>query len=159
MEPVDMGHLLQSLRDMHAATSDNDDVELSMELINGKLMMVSGLEDRIIQVLRNLIGNAVSFSPPGGAIFLEAEQRGNMVTVTVEDEGPGIPAGLEEKIFNRFYQERPTEEKFGTHSGLGLSISKQIVETHGGSIWAENRISDRGDVVGARFTVQLPASS
>ena len=122
-------------------------------------MVVSGLEDRIVQVLRNLIGNAVSFSPPGGAVILKAKPQGNNVIVTVEDEGPGIPEGSENNIFNRFYQERPTEEKFGTHSGLGLSISKQIVETHGGQISAENRVSEGGEVLGARFTVQLPVSA
>jgi len=158
MEPVDMGRLLTSLRDMHAATADSTEVEFSMELANGTPMMVSGLEDRIVQVLRNLIGNAVSFSPPGGAIQLKASAEGKSVVVTVEDEGPGIPSGSEEKIFSRFYQERPTDEKFGTHSGLGLSISKQIIETHGGKIWAENRQAEDGDVQGARFTIQLPAS-
>ncbi len=117
-----------------------------------------GLEDRIIQVLRNLIANAVSFSPPGGTITLKAKSQDSAVVVIVEDEGPGIPEGSENNIFNRFYQERPINEKFGTHSGLGLSISKQIIETHGGWILAENRLSEQGEVMGARFTVQLPAT-
>lgn len=79
--------------------------------------------------------------------------------VIVEDQGPGIPCGKERDIFNRFYTERPAGEKFGTHSGLGLSISRQIVDAHGGAIRAENRRDDAGAVLGARFIVTLPADS
>jgi len=80
------------------------------------------------------------------------------VLVTVEDQGPGIPEDKLTAIFDRFYTERPAGEKFGTHSGLGLSISKQIVEAHRGRIWAENRIDprDKGTVRGARFAIRLP---
>ena len=159
MESVDMARLLSTLRDIHTATTETGNVKFDMELAEGPPMIVFGLEDRIVQVLRNLIGNAVSFSPPGGAVILKAETQGNIVIVTVEDEGPGIPEGSEHNIFNRFYQERPKEEKFGTHSGLGLSISKQIIETHGGRISVENKMSEQGEVLGARFTVQLPVSA
>lgn len=159
MEPVDMARLLSTLRDIHTATTETGNVKFDMELAEERPMIVFGLEDRIVQVLRNLIGNAVSFSPPGGSVILKAEPQGNIVIVTVEDDGPGIPEGSEDNIFNRFYQERPKEEKFGTHSGLGLSISKQIVETHGGRISAQNIMSERGGVLGARFTVQLPISA
>ena len=85
---------------------------------------------------------------------------GRAVLVTVEDDGPGIPEDKLTAIFDRFYSERPAGEKFGTHSGLGLSISKQIVEAHRGRIWAENRVATRsgnGAVVGARFLIRLPA--
>ncbi len=78
------------------------------------------------------------------------------VKIMVEDQGPGIPAGKEEDIFNRFYTERPEGEAFGKHSGLGLSISKQIVEAHRGTIAAENIIGDDKQVKGARFVVRLP---
>ncbi len=159
MEPVNMARLLSTLRDIHTATTKAGNVKFDMELAEGQPMIIFGLEDRIVQVLRNLIGNAVSFSPPGGAVILKAETQGNIVIVTVEDEGPGIPEGSEHNIFNRFYQERPKEEKFGTHSGLGLSISKQIIETHGGRISVENKMSEQGEVLGARFTVQLPVSA
>ncbi len=159
MKPVDMAQLLSALKDIHTATTEAGNVVFRMELAEGRPMIVFGLEDRIVQVLRNLIGNAVSFSPSGGNVTLKAESQGDTVIVTVEDEGPGISEGSEDNIFDRFYQERPTGEKFGTHSGLGLSISKQIVETHGGRILAENRISERGEVLGARFTVQLPFSA
>ncbi|MBN07245.1 MAG: histidine kinase [Rhodospirillaceae bacterium] len=159
MEPVDMAHLLNTLKDIHTATTECANVIFSVEFADERPMVVRGLEDRIVQVLRNLIGNAVSFSPPGGAVILKAKPLGSKIIVTVEDEGPGIPEGSQTDIFKRFYQERPKEEKFGTHSGLGLSISKQIVETHGGRISAENRISEQGEVLGARFTIQLPVSA
>ena len=116
------------------------------------------LEARLGQVFRNLIGNAVSFSPPGGTITLRIFRDGRTVTVLVEDQGPGIPAGKEKAIFDRFYTERPETEKFGTHSGLGLAISKQIVEAHRGVIYAENLMDQDGRVLGARFVVSLPAA-
>jgi two-component system sensor histidine kinase ChvG len=90
-------------------------------------------------------------------VTVRAQRDGRSVVVTVEDEGPGIPEGSEERIFERFYSERPESEKFGTHSGLGLSISRQIVAAHGGTIRAENRRDDAGAVKGARFVVRLPA--
>jgi two-component system sensor histidine kinase ChvG len=110
-----------------------------------------------VQVWRNLISNAVSFSPPGGSIRIGAVRDGDKVRVTVADEGPGIPPAKLAAIFDRFYSERPAGEKFGTHSGLGLSISKQIVEAHGGRIVAENRTGDGGRILGAVFIVTLPA--
>jgi two-component system sensor histidine kinase ChvG len=119
---------------------------------------VTGLESRLVQVLRNLIANAVSFSPPGGRIRLAAGRQGDMVRILVEDGGPGIPPGKLEAIFERFYSERPKTEKFGAHSGLGLSISKQIVEAQGGRIWAENIEDGHGEVLGARFVILLPAA-
>ena len=115
------------------------------------------MEDRIVQVLRNLISNAVSFSPPGGTIGLSCRRRGSQIRIIVEDEGPGLPPGMFEAVFERFYTERPEGEKFGTHSGLGLSISKQIVTAHHGRIRAENVECD-GAVTGARFIVTLPAA-
>jgi two-component system sensor histidine kinase ChvG len=121
-------------------------------------LAVVGLETRIGQVFRNLIGNAVSFSPPGGTITIRAAREGRYVTVMVEDQGPGIHPGKEDAIFDRFYSERPEGEKFGTHSGLGLSISKQIIEAHRGGIYAENITGDDGRVLGARFVARLPGA-
>ncbi|MFN0043455.1 MAG: stimulus-sensing domain-containing protein [Alphaproteobacteria bacterium] len=119
-------------------------------------IVVAGIEDRLGQVFRNLIDNAVSFGPPGGTIRLGACVAGGEVEITVDDDGPGIPEANLESIFHRFYSERPAGEKFGTHSGLGLSISKQIVEAHGGTIVAQNRRSADGKIAGARFLVRLP---
>jgi two-component system sensor histidine kinase ChvG len=117
---------------------------------------VQAVEGRLVQVLRNLIGNAESFSPPGATIHLRARETGAMVEILVEDEGPGIPDGNLEHVFDRFYSERPAREKFGRHSGLGLSISRQIVEALRGRISAENRRAENGHVIGARFVVRLP---
>jgi two-component system sensor histidine kinase ChvG len=120
---------------------------------------VPGIETRLSQVFRNVIANAISFSAPRGEIRLVARHSGRAVLVTVEDGGPGVPPDKLTAIFDRFYSERPAGEKFGTHSGLGLSISKQIVEAHRGMIWAENRKDSDGAVIGARFCIRLPAQS
>ena len=89
-------------------------------------------------------------------MLLAARREGQAVEISVTDQGPGIPEGKLEAIFDRFYSERPPAEKFGTHSGLGLSISKQIVEAHHGRIFAQNRSAPDGSVAGAIFTVRLP---
>lgn len=155
--PVDIGTTLMTLADMHRATAtDDDEPEVVVDLQSGADLRVSGMEDRLVQVFHNLIGNAVSFSPRGGMITLSARRNRDTVESWVEDSGPGIPEGKLEAIFDRFYSERPSGEKFGTHSGLGLSISKQIIEAHGGTIHAAN-VRRRGRVTGARFVVRLPA--
>ncbi|MCA3443762.1 MAG: sensor histidine kinase [Rhodobacter sp.] len=122
-------------------------------------IMTRGLEERLAQVFVNLITNAISFCEAGDAVRIWAHRRENRVLVVVEDTGPGIAEQALGKIFNRFYSERPAGQ-FGNHSGLGLAISKQIVEAHGGVIWAENIQSPRGDgtsgPAGARFVVGLP---
>ena len=122
-------------------------------------IIITGLEGRLAQVFVNLITNAVSFCQDGDAVRVWARKRENRVLVVVEDTGPGIPDQALTKIFKRFYSERP-EGQFGEHSGLGLAISKQIVEAHGGVIWAENiRPMDAdmtSDPLGARFVVGLP---
>lgn len=119
-------------------------------------LLVLAVEGRLVQVLRNLIGNARSFSPPAGTILLSARAIGGAIQVSIDDEGPGIPASKLEDVFDRFYSERPVNEQFGQHSGLGLSISRQIVAALKGRITAENRVDAAGRVLGARFVVQLP---
>ena len=131
---------------------------LALDLVADVPLAVRGVEGRLVQVFRNLIANAQSFSPPGGTITLGARAADGTVTATVEDEGPGIHEGDENAIFERFYTARPEGEKFGLHSGLGLSISRQIVAAHGGTIRAENRRDDAGRILGARFLVALPAA-
>ena len=163
-EPVDLAGILGALAEIHAVTAAEGGPKLIYEpaedLTGG--MIVEGIESRLVQVFRNLIGNAVSFSPPGGEIRLRVWRDGRWIKATVEDQGPGIPEDKRKAIFDRFYTERPKGEKFGTHSGLGLSISRQIVEAHRGRIWAENiydaPTASRGAVRGARFTVELPAA-
>jgi len=153
-EPVDIERLLKTLVDLHSAAADGP--RLVFERGGSGRLVVPGLERRLGQVFRNLIANAVSFSPPGGMIRLLASRQGDIVDVIVEDEGPGISDDKLEKIFERFYSDRPEGEKFGTHSGLGLSISRQVVTAHGGTIRAENRRDADGKVIGARFIVRLP---
>lgn len=133
-------------------------------LPEGEPLTIRGLEGRLGQVLRNLVDNAVSFSPHGAALVLrgwrETRAGGGEVRVSVEDQGPGVPEENLESVFQRFYSERPDTEDFGRHSGLGLAISRQIVEAHGGRIWAENiRPADadpEAPPLGARFQFTLP---
>ena len=115
--------------------------------------IVWGDGGRLAQVVRNLIDNAVSFSPPGGTVAVAVERDGRHVVVRVDDDGPGIPPENRDDIFRRFYSDRPAGEDFGRHSGLGLAIARTIVEAHDGTITAANR-----DLGGARFTVTLPAA-
>ncbi len=122
-------------------------------------IIVRGLEERLAQVFVNLISNAISFCEDGDAVRVWARQRDNRLLVVVEDTGPGIPEQALSKVFKRFYSDRP-QTHFGNNSGLGLSISKQIVEAHGGVIWAENIRPTQADAasepLGARFVVGLP---
>jgi two-component system sensor histidine kinase ChvG len=158
MERVDIGEMLITLAEMHEATAADDTPPLKLEIAAHQRLIVRGIEGRLVQIWRNLISNAMSFSPPGGNIRITALREGKRVRVTISDEGPGIPPGKLTAIFERFYTERPAGEKFGVHSGLGLSISKQIVEAHGGRIVAENREGEDGRILGALFTVTLPAA-
>lgn len=156
--PVDLGAMLRMLAQVHATTAgdDPDRPRLTADLPEGVDLTVAGVEGRLVQVFQNLIANAVSFSPPGGTVALAARRDGAVVEVTVSDQGPGLPEGKTEAIFERFYSERPAGEKFGAHSGLGLSISRQIVAAHHGTIAAGNRTGEAGTVEGAVFTVRLP---
>ncbi len=149
MKPVDLGAMIDALAEVFGTGP----VHFHVRHPPGDVLIVPGIEDRLVQVLRNLIGNAQSFSPNGGTITLTAAPQGGSVRLTVEDEGPGIPPGKLDAVFERFYSERPDGEAFGTHSGLGLSISRQIVAAHGGTLTAENRAGG-----GARFVVTLPAN-
>jgi two-component system, OmpR family, sensor histidine kinase ChvG len=126
--------------------------------------VVVGHEGRLAQVVTNLIDNAVSFSPEAGTVTVRARRDAAFVEIRVEDEGPGIAPDKLEEIFKRFYTYRPTAESSrGNNSGLGLSISREIVLAHGGSIWAENRYTpgagESVEATGARFIVRLPAAA
>jgi len=155
MAPVNISKMIATLADIHTHAGGENAPSLVVDAEDA--LLVPGMEDRLVQVFRNLIGNAVSFSPARGAsIRLAAHRDGAFIIATVQDQGPGIPEGKEQDIFNRFYTERPDSEDFGRHSGLGLSISKQIVEAHGGAIFAETVHDKHDQVLGARFTVRLP---
>jgi two-component system sensor histidine kinase ChvG len=153
VETVDVEKLTEAMvgiqKDVAAGRGVN--VVMGKRLGRGPTI-ITGHESRLAQVLANLIDNAVSFSPEGGAVTVTiSTETDNQIVVTVMDEGPGITGDVG-RIFQRFYTDRPDTESFGNHSGLGLSISKQIVDAHKGTIRAQNR-TDRS---GAMFTVALP---
>lgn len=154
-ERLDVVPILKTLAEIHDATREDGDPVIALDLPATPLV-VAAVEGRLVQVLRNLIGNARSFSPEAGTIMVRAREESGWVEIAVEDEGPGIPVTKLEHIFERFYSERPRGEQFGQHSGLGLSISRQIVEALKGRIAAQNRLDDNGQVAGARFVIWLP---
>ena len=157
-EEFDLVRTLQNLSQYHGEEAGRKGVDFITDLPPDPIR-ISGLEGRLAQVFVNLLSNAISFCDTGDAVRLWARRRENRVLIVVEDTGPGIPEAALTKVFNRFYSERP-EQQFGNHSGLGLAISKQIVEAHGGVIWAENirpTAADAGsEPLGARFVVGLP---
>ena len=155
---IDLGQLLDTLvKAANEIRTDDVTVTLAFEDGGPGNFKVPGHDSRLGQIVSNLVDNARSFSPPGGTVRITCRKLKNEVEIIVDDDGPGIRPEALEKIFERFYTDRP-EQGFGQNSGLGLSISKQIVEAHGGRIWVENRASvGGGRVLGARFVVRLPA--
>ncbi len=157
-EPFDLLHMLGNINEYLGEDAKSKGIEFISDLPD-KPITVMGLEARLAQVFVNLISNAISFCGEGDAIRVWARKRENRILIVVEDTGPGIPDQALHKIFNRFYSERPSGQ-FGNNSGLGLAISKQIVEAHDGVIWAENIRPTESDVssepLGARFVVGLP---
>ena len=161
-EPVNIGAMLATLVDIHVNTDQiavDGAPKMVLDMAAGPddPLMVRGMEIRLAQVFRNLFANAVSFNPPSGIIRVTASRDNGQIIVIIDDDGPGLPPGKEEAIFDRFYTQRPDSEKFGTHSGLGLSISRQIIAAHDGQLIAANRIGADNKVEGAQFTVRLPA--
>ena len=160
LEAIDIGQILCALSEVYTATDRIGGRGLVCEIAgDADPLIVSGREDHLVQVMRNLLDNAITFSPKNGRIAIHAISSPSRVTITVDDDGIGVPDGNLETIFDRFYSERPTGEKFGTHSGLGLSICRQIVAAHQGSIHAENRRSPNGQILGARFVLILPKTT
>ena len=160
LEPVDVGAMLTMLAEMHsaAASMGESHTVIRVEVEGEGPFTVLGVEDRLAQVLQNLVSNARSFSPAGGTIALGLRRDGAAVMVSVHDDGPGVTPGMEEAIFRRFYTDRPEGEPFGAHSGLGLSISRQVAEAHGGRLSCVNRRDGAGGIVGASFRLELPAA-
>jgi len=173
--PVDLAHLLETLADMFNSMHVGNQQKVVLELAESTLpaevaYAIDGHDSRLGQVFKNLLDNALSFSPVPGTVRVRMSRGEDAIHIAVEDEGPGIPAGKFEKIFDRFYTDRPVGS-FGNNSGLGLSICLEIVKAHRGQIRAENRIentvqrpgpSDLGlvetRIAGARFVIDLPAS-
>jgi two-component system sensor histidine kinase ChvG len=160
--PVDLASMLDAL--VKAANEvHNTDVKVTLTFEGGapRDFKVPGHDSRLGQVVSNLVDNARSFSAPGGTVRIACRKLKGAVEIVVDDDGPGVRPEALEKIFERFYTDRP-HQGFGQNSGLGLSITKQIVEAHGGTIRVENRTlpAGRGEepqVLGARFIVRLPA--
>ena len=159
--PVDMGKLLDALVQVRGSKAADGQPGLTLEPFNPGTCVIHGIEGRLVQVFQNLVGNALSFSPPESDVRLAVKRKNGEILITVDDLGPGIPPENLDSIFQRFYTQRPDAEAFGTHSGLGLSISRQIIEAHDGTIVASNRYGDgdeKGDIIGARFAIHLPAA-
>ena len=161
--PVDLTRLLNTVVTVANEVRRDDGVRITLAFEGGAsdAFMVPGHDSRLGQVIDNLIENARSFSAQGGTVRITAKRLRNAVEITVDDDGPGIQPEAIERIFERFYTDRP-HQGFGQNSGLGLSISRQIVEAHGGRIRAENRMGvsagpEGPKVLGARFVVRLPA--
>jgi two-component system sensor histidine kinase ChvG len=152
-DPLDRRESTKASYDYDEAVKDGVRIVLGAPENMG--VFVLGSEVRLIQVFQNIVANALSFSPKGAVVRIIVTVNGKRVTVIVEDEGPGIPDNQFKNVFERFYSERPQHEKYGQHSGLGLSICKQIITAHNGVIFAENRRDGDGDVCGARFVVIL----
>ncbi len=165
---VDLKKMLRALLDVYKSPLEREDtseenndralkdgVMIMLDFNDVPEMHVSGSESRLMQVFQNIIANALSFAPVKTKIKILVKMKSNRVTISIEDEGPGIPESQLEKIFERFYSERPEHEEFGRHSGLGLSICRQIVTAHNGIIYAENKMDRSGAVTGARFVIIL----
>jgi two-component system sensor histidine kinase ChvG len=166
--PVDMSKLMTAIVSLANETRKEDQAEITLDIHRPPLIVdpvrafiVLGHDSRLGQVVRNLLDNARSFTAPGTRIQVRVRRAPKEVEIRVEDSGPGIRPDNLQRVFERFYTDRP-EGSFGKNSGLGLSISKQIVEAHKGRIWAENRLGKQGadgerPVLGARFIVRIPA--
>ena len=160
-EPVDLARLAEVVTQMANDLRRGDNVTVTLTVAPPPTGLklpftVLGHDSRLVQVLNNLVDNARSFSPEGGVVRMACRRTGPAVILTVDDDGPGIPEHALNRVFERFYTDRPNQG-FGQNSGLGLSISRQIAEAHGGSITAENRQDAAGRVLGARFIVTIPA--
>ncbi len=154
--PLDLRPLLAQVAEFYEAIRKAGEVRVRFVApAAADPVHVNGREGPLGQVLRNLIDNARSFSPEGGEVRVNLVRGRSEASIYVDDDGPGIPAENLETVFQRFYTSRPKGAAFGGNSGLGLAIARQIIEAHGGRIWAENRLE--GDrVAGARFCLALP---
>ncbi|MGL4239718.1 MAG: stimulus-sensing domain-containing protein, partial [Beijerinckiaceae bacterium] len=171
-EPIDVGRLADAVVALQRDIRKPHEADIALQVIKPVLprgvraadaFLVMGHDSRLGQVLNNLVDNARSFAPEGTTINVRVARKGNEVLLEVDDEGPGVPEHALERIFERFYTDRPPEQGFGQNSGLGLSISRQIVEAHRGTISVENRPPPKAGAPdrtsgGARFTVRLPAA-
>lgn len=153
-ETFDLQDIVLAMLSMQTDQAQTRNIQLRLVVNEGQTFPVRGHDSRLAQVVTNLIDNAISFSPEGGLVDLSLTKKDGAIVLRVRDAGRGLAENAD-KIFSRFYTDRPDGENFGDHSGLGLSISRQIVEAHRGKIWAENR----ADQSGAIFYVSLPMAT
>lgn len=151
-EPVDLGAVIETMLPHWERRAAERQVRIAFARPRSGSAVIPGDESRLARTIDNLVDNAISFSPQGGLVEIGAAEIDDQVVVTVEDEGPGVPAGKRAQIFDRFHSDRPAEEEFGRHSGLGLAIALATVEGHGGRILVE----DRQGKSGARFVIRFP---
>ena len=162
-QTLNVQEIVENITEFYAQTTSGDGPQLRnvTEMQSDEGVFIRAFETPFAQVLRNLIDNALTFSPVEGEVRIKADVQSvgenERVIITVDDDGPGIPEGNLETVFDRFYTERPKGAQFGSHSGLGLAICRQIITAHKGKIYAENRQSAaNGDIQGARFVVNVP---
>jgi two-component system sensor histidine kinase ChvG len=153
LDEVDVGAMIEALLPHWEERAAQRGVHIAFARPRAGSAVVAADEARLARAIDNLVDNAISFSPPGGLVEIAAAEAGEQVSLTVEDEGPGVPADKREAIFQRFHSIRPDGEAFGRHSGLGLAIVRATVQGHDGSVTVEDRHDGRS---GARFVVRLP---
>jgi len=152
-EPVDLAQLLRTIVD-NRETRDENEGRVVVITGDDRAVPIMGVPARLERVIQNLLDNAVSFSPPAGRIVAEITRSDNRITLSISDEGPGIPEEKRERVFQRFHSDRPEEEDFGNHSGLGLAIARTIAEAHDGTLVATSRADGEE---GACLQLSLPA--
>ncbi len=166
--PINIVTMLKSIaeifNDIHCDEENTITVEFSPQQEDSNIFVIMGHDSRLGQVFTNLLDNALSFTPEKGMVAIKVTRLPSEIEITVDDEGPGIPEDNLQKIFARFYTDRPGDNAFRENSGLGLNISQEIVSAHKGRIWAENRYDDistgneeNRKRLGARFVIRFPA--
>ena len=156
-EAIDIKSLLIAFHELRKFQKRFEQKRLTINIKKDeKQLLIFGHENRIVQVFDNIVDNAVTFTPLNSNIDITVRSDTTKVKIIVDDEGPGIPENKLDAIFERFYSERPPSEKFGLHSGLGLSICRQIIEAHNGKISVKNRTDYQNDITGAQFIITLP---
>ncbi len=160
MQPCQLNDILTQAVKLSVRIDDPRNISFNLDLRVSNAMILA-IDTRIMQVIQNLIDNALTFSPEGGIIdiVLKQDMEKKNYVVQVADQGPGIPLENLDRIFERFYTERPSNESFGNHSGLGLSIVKQIVEAHNGTITVNNLYDRQGQIRGCEFLALFPILS
>jgi two-component system sensor histidine kinase ChvG len=155
-EKIELKAILQTLVDVYTETGMTSTTQLAFKNEDTQEYIIYGDEHQVARVVQNLIDNSIAFSPSNGLILVALSSQKGLAQIMIEDDGPGILKQNLEKIFEPFVTDSPQNQKFGNHSGLGLSIARKIIRRHGGVIWAENRENSERQITGSRFIVRLP---